>query len=117
MSCVVVIVGSALVAFSLVVLAWALAGEKPIDVVQENLARGGNVRDSRQISALTAEGRMSALVLGILPVGMALVLYSTNPDYLGKLFEETAGWIMVGVAGGLLFTGILWLRKLIDVEL
>ncbi len=86
-----------------------------LDKVAETIRARNRLR--RQISALTAEGRMSALVLGILPVGMALVLYSTNPDYLGKLFEETAGWIMVGVAGGLLFTGILWLRKLIDVEL
>lgn len=86
-----------------------------LDKVSETIRARNRLR--RQISALTAEGRMSALVLGILPVGMALVLYSTNPDYLGKLFEETAGWIMVGVAGGLLFAGILWLRKLIDVEL
>ncbi len=60
MSSVVVIVGSALVAFSLVVLAWALAGEKAIDVVQENLARGGNVGDSRQI-ALSASARTRLL--------------------------------------------------------
>ena len=86
-----------------------------LDKVSETIRARNRLR--RQISALTAEGRMSALVLGILPVGMALVLYSTNPDYLGKLFEDTAGWIMVGVAGGLLLTGILWLRKLIDVEL
>lgn len=86
-----------------------------LDKVSETIRARNRLR--RQISALTAEGRMSALVLGLLPIGMAFVLYSTNPDYLGKLFEDTAGWIMVGVAGGLLFTGILWLRKLIDVEL
>ena len=86
-----------------------------LDKVSETIRARNRLR--RQISALTAEGRMSALVLGLLPIGMAFVLYSTNPDYLGKLFEDTAGWIMVGVAGGLLLTGILWLRKLIDVEL
>ena len=60
MSSAVVIFGSALVAFSLVVLAWALAGEKSIDVVQENLARGGRVGDSRQI-ALSASARTRLL--------------------------------------------------------
>ena len=86
-----------------------------LDKVAETIRARNRLR--RQISALTAEGRMSAIVLGLLPIGMAFVLYTTNAEYLGKLFEETAGWIMVGVAGGLLFAGILWLRKLIDVEL
>ena len=60
MSSAVIIFGSALVAFSLVVLAWALAGEKSIDVVQENLARGGRIGDSRQI-ALSASARTRLL--------------------------------------------------------
>ncbi len=48
--------GAALVSFSLVVLFWALSGERSIDTVQANLARGGNVGDSRQI-ALSASAR------------------------------------------------------------
>ncbi len=60
MSSAVVIAGASLVAFSIVVLTWALAGEKPIDAVQANLARGGNVGDSRQI-ALSASARTRLL--------------------------------------------------------
>lgn len=71
----------------------------------------------RQISALTAEGRLSAIVLGSLPVAMGLILYASNPDYLQPLFDRTVGWIALGVAGGLLVTGVLWLRKLINVEM
>ncbi|WP_436795476.1 type II secretion system F family protein [Actinospongicola halichondriae] len=86
-----------------------------LDKVSETIRARNRLR--RQIDALTAEGRLSGLVLGSLPIGMALVLYSTNPDYLKPLFESTAGFIMVGVAVTLLITGVVWLRKLIDVEL
>jgi tight adherence protein B len=73
-------------------------------------------RLKRQVSALTAEGRISALVLGLLPIVMALVLYSSNPDYMDPLFSRTIGWVMLGVAVGLLVAGALWLKKLIDIE-
>jgi len=73
-------------------------------------------RLKRQVAALTAEGRMSALVLGFLPIGMGLILYSSNPDYMDPLFSRTIGWIMLGVAVGLLVTGALWLKKMIDIE-
>lgn len=52
----VIYLGSALVAFSLVVLVWALSGERSLDTVQTNLARDGRVGDSRQI-ALSASAR------------------------------------------------------------
>ena len=49
-------IGAALVACSVVVLVWALSGERSLDSVQANLARGGRVGDSRQI-ALSASAR------------------------------------------------------------
>ncbi len=73
-------------------------------------------RLKRQVSALTAEGRISAMVLGFLPIGMGLILFSSNPDYMKPLFSRTIGLIMLGVAVTLLVTGALWLKKLIDVE-
>lgn len=86
-----------------------------LDKVSETIRARNRLK--RQISALTAEGRMSALVLGILPVAMTLLLYSSNPDYLDPLFSETAGRLMLGVGLGLLAAGAFWLKKLIDVEL
>lgn len=60
MSTAVVIFGAALVACSIVLLVWTLAGEKPISTVQQNLAREGNLGDSRQI-ALSASARTRLL--------------------------------------------------------
>lgn len=85
-----------------------------LDQVGETIRARNRLK--RQVAALTAEGRISAMVLGFLPIGMALILYSSNPDYMEPLFSRTIGLIMLGVAVALLVAGALWLKKLIDVE-
>lgn len=86
-----------------------------LDKVSETIRARNRLR--RQISALTAEGRMSGLVLGILPIAMGLLLYASNPDYLDPLFDSTTGLILLGGGIGLLIAGAVWLKKLVDVEL
>ena len=73
--------------------------------------RGGRLRG--QVAALTADGRMSALVLGLLPPGVALVLALVNPDYMGALTERRLGQVMLVLAATLLVSGWLSLRRLI----
>ncbi len=70
-----------------------------------------------EIKALTAEGRISAFVLGALPFAMALFLWTTNPDYLAPLFEETFGRIAIGVGLLLMAGGVFWLKKIVDIEI
>jgi tight adherence protein B len=85
-----------------------------LDQVGETIRARNRLK--RQVAALTAEGRISAMVLGFLPIGMGLILFSSNPDYMKPLFSRTIGLIMLGVAVSLLVAGALWLKKLIDVE-
>lgn len=70
----------------------------------------------RQVRSLSAEGRMSAWILGLLPVALAAYLALARPDYLGVLFTVPIGWVMVMVATCLLLVGAVWLRKIIQVE-
>lgn len=86
-----------------------------LDQVAETIRARTKLR--RQISALTAEGRLSGIVLGAMPVVMAGILFSSNPDYMRPLFTRTGGQIMLAFAVTLLIAGALWLKKLIDVEL
>ena len=71
----------------------------------------------RDVSALTAEGRVSAYLLGALPVILGFVLFGLNPDYMGKLFEETIGQIALGIAIIMAVVGFLWMNKIIKIDI
>jgi tight adherence protein B len=73
-------------------------------------------RMKREILALTAEGRLSAWILGIFPPAFAVVLYAIQPDYMKILFEESIGIIAVVVSAVMALFGFIWLRKLMTIE-
>jgi len=70
-----------------------------------------------EIRALTAEGRISAFVLGSLPFAMALFLWTTNRDYLQPMLDETFGRIAIGAGLLLMAGGIFWLKKIVDIDI
>ena len=59
---------------------------------------------------------MSAWVLAMIPFALFIGLMITAPDYLPILIEEPLGRKIVAVSFTLLLIGILWLRKLIRVD-
>jgi tight adherence protein B len=73
-------------------------------------------RIRRQIQTLSAEGRLSAWILGSLPVVFALYLLVARPSYILTLTEEPLGWLMI--AGGVITmtVGALWMKKIVNVE-
>jgi tight adherence protein B len=71
----------------------------------------------RDVNALTAEGKISAIVLGIMPVGLGGFIYSANPGYMDPLFEETAGKIMLVGSILLALFGFYWMKKTIEVDI
>jgi len=70
----------------------------------------------RQVSALSAEGRLSAWILGLLPLLFALYLVLVRPEYLKPLVTDPIGLLLLGVGAMLLVVGVMWLRKAIQVE-
>jgi tight adherence protein B len=71
----------------------------------------------RDVQALTAEGRVSAMVLGILPIGLGAVMFVMNPDYAGKLLNDGLGNILLGLAVVSMLVGFVWMKKIIDIEI
>jgi len=85
-----------------------------LDNVADTLRERAMLR--RQIRVLTAEGRLSAWVLTLLPLGIGLYMGITNPDYIGLLFTTTIGIVMLVTAGVLLVLGIFWMRKIVAID-
>ncbi len=70
----------------------------------------------REIDVLTAEGRISAYVLGALPIFLGFFIQVSNPGYLDPMFE---GWGIVWTAGALgsIATGMAVIFRMIKVDI
>jgi tight adherence protein B len=85
----------------------------------ENLA--DVVRRRRQlklkIKAISAEGRASAYIIGLLPFAMFGVIWMTSPSYLGPLLSDVRGHIMLGVAVVWLLIGVAVMARMVRFEI
>ena len=70
-------------------------------------------RMARHVRTLTAEGRLSARILTVLPFLMALWQWRTNPDNFA-LLTHGVGLAALIVAGILLVVGTVWVRKIVN---
>lgn len=76
----------------------------------------GRYRFQRRVRTLSAEGRMSAWVLTLVPFVLALILHLTSPNYLKVMLTEPLGRQLLIACGVLMLSGVLWMRRIIRVE-
>ena len=76
----------------------------------------GRFRFGRKVRTLSAEGRMSAWVLAMMPVALIVMMSISSPNYLPVMLERPLGHQMLYGAGGLAVVGILWIRRLLRIE-
>ena len=69
-----------------------------------------------KVDALTAEGKMSAVVLALLPIGIFGWLCFSNPSYVEPLFEREAGQIIMGLAFFLIFFGVAVMLRMVRLK-
>lgn len=86
--------------------------------ILDNIA--GTIRERMkikgEIKTLTAQGRMSGIIVGLLPIGLGLVIYAINPEYIRVLFSTTVGLLLLGGAAVSQLFGILVIRKIVNIE-
>jgi tight adherence protein B len=93
---------------------------------------GGNLADALQtladstrrklaledkIAALTAQGRLQAWVMGLLPVGIAMVLGVFDPDSMRPLVADWRGWMVCAGVAAMQVAGFLMIRRLVAIEI
>jgi tight adherence protein B len=85
-----------------------------LDTVAETMQQRERLR--REARALTAEGRISAVILGLAAPILGFVMYLGNRNYLHPLFHDGIG--IASLVGGavLAILGFFWLRRIIDIE-
>jgi tight adherence protein B len=76
----------------------------------------GRFRFERKVRTLSAEGRMSAWVLAMVPLALVVMLSISSPGYLPVLLTNPVGHKMLYAAGILAVIGIFWIRRIIRIE-
>ncbi len=68
------------------------------------------------VRVLSAEGRMSAWILGLLPFGVMGVMAVSSPAYVRMLWTDPSGVRLLWYGLGMIAFGVLWLRKIIRIR-
>jgi tight adherence protein B len=88
----------------------------------ETLERTANTIRSRlqmegKIGALTAQGKLQAWVVGMLPLALMLILDYMEPDAMALMWHTRLGWGTLAVIGLLEVTGVYVIRKIIAIDI
>jgi tight adherence protein B len=70
----------------------------------------------RMVKTLTAQGRMSRWVVTALPVGLLVLLTLINPVYMRPLFETPIGRTLLVVAGVMVVSGSLVIKRIVEIK-
>lgn len=74
------------------------------------------IRIKNEIKTLTAQGRMSGLVIGLLPIVLILAIMVLTPSYFEGFFDSTIGKILIAVSVLLEITGFAIINKIINIK-
>jgi tight adherence protein B len=69
-----------------------------------------------QVRAASAHGRLTSIILTLLPLGLVLGLFFIAPSYLQELAKDPAGkWMIVGAICGQILAYFI-MRRIIDIK-
>lgn len=68
------------------------------------------------VRVLSAEGRLSAWILTLLPFGLGLILQIINPNFMSVLWKDPMGVKMVAIALGMMVLGIVVMSRIIKIR-
>ncbi len=85
-----------------------------LDNISETIR--SRIKIKGEIKVLTAQGRISGIIISLLPVALGVIIYLMNPPYILELFKNPLGWAMLGLAVLMQGIGIFLIRKIVRIE-
>ena len=71
----------------------------------------------RQIGVMTAEGRLSAKILGAMPIIMLMLMSVLNPTYGPLMFHSPTGIYTLKIGAFMMVLGFIWMRSIINIKM
>jgi tight adherence protein B len=75
------------------------------------------VRIEGEINTLTAQKKLSGIIIALLPVVVVLLLFAVDPEYMSALFTEKSGRILLAIGVALDAAGLLTIRRILAVDM
>ncbi len=75
------------------------------------------VKIKGHIMTLTAQGRMSGIIIGLIPIFLCGVIFLINPGYITPLFTEPVGHVMLITAVFIEAIGMFFIRKIVNIRI
>jgi len=85
--------------------------ERLSDTIRRKLTVEGKIR------ALTAQGRLQGWIMAFLPVIVAAALFAIEPQAMAPLLSTWQGWVVCGVVAVLEAAGLLFIRRIMDIDI
>lgn len=85
-----------------------------LDTLSETIRERGTLRG--QVRALTANGRMTALILSLLPVFIGTMMFLISPSYVNLLLGHPVGKTLVFIAACSQVAAFFVIRKIVDIQ-
>lgn len=74
------------------------------------------VRIKGEIRTMTSQGRMTGYVITAIPFALTGFIYMINPEFMGGMFTDPCGWIMMGVSLVMIALGYFVINKIVSIE-
>ena len=85
-----------------------------LDTISETIQE--RIRMRNEVKTLTTQGRMSGWILILTPIGLALFMTSSNPDYLDPLLNHPIGQMILAVTIVMEIVGAFVINRIVDIE-
>lgn len=69
-----------------------------------------------KIEALTSQGKMQGIVVGLLPIFLGIVLYAMEPESMEPMFTTYYGWGVMAAIFVMLFLGGFFIKKIVTID-
>ncbi len=71
---------------------------------------------AQKIKSLSAEAKMSAIIIGAMPIVVGLLISILSPDYMAELFTTERGQKNLMIGAVMMVVGVIWMRKMINFK-
>jgi tight adherence protein B len=85
--------------------------ERLSDTIRRKLTVEGKIR------ALTAQGRLQGWIMTLLPVAVAAALFAIEPEAMEPLYATWQGWVVCAVIAVLEVAGLVFIRRIMDIDI